>query len=314
MEHASNDGSTSRPDDLEWDLFIAHASEDKDDFVRPLAEWLDELGAHVWYDEFQLRPGDSLIAAIDRGLASSRFGLLILSKAFLAKPWPDYERRGLTTRELAGSNVVIPVWREVTHADVVAFSPPLADKYALTEDSVNTLGLEVLRVVRPDLFQDLARRAALESRLRDLPTETVDIDRVSLDTPIRRQTLPKSLMYRLLLIHESLFDVLPIPFEETVRNFQRDMRPEREVEIWERLAAVYLHILREDEIPPDGRKEVLNLALKASMGSLWTDDNDGLKYTTVTRFEEVERLLVERVSMLEGASDTPDTDSSDTGA
>jgi hypothetical protein len=43
-----------------WDLFICHASEDKDGFVRPLAETLRTKGLKVWYDEFTLTLGDSL--------------------------------------------------------------------------------------------------------------------------------------------------------------------------------------------------------------------------------------------------------------
>lgn len=41
-------------------MFISHASEDKEDFVRPLAETLQQLGVNVWYDEFTLKVGDSL--------------------------------------------------------------------------------------------------------------------------------------------------------------------------------------------------------------------------------------------------------------
>src|SRR4051812_46524779 len=78
-----------------WDAFISHASEDKG-YVRELAAQLTRLGVRVWYDEFELRPGDSLVASIDKGLASSRFGVLILTPAFLGKPWTEYERRGLT--------------------------------------------------------------------------------------------------------------------------------------------------------------------------------------------------------------------------
>jgi TIR domain len=40
---------------VEWDVFISHASEDKDDFVRPLAHGLEEKGLKVWFDEFTLR-------------------------------------------------------------------------------------------------------------------------------------------------------------------------------------------------------------------------------------------------------------------
>ena len=83
------------------DVFIAHASEEKTAFVRPLAEKLRQLGLRVWYDEFEIKPGDSLVGSIDRGLAASRSGVMVLSKAFFAKAWPDYERRGLTVQELA---------------------------------------------------------------------------------------------------------------------------------------------------------------------------------------------------------------------
>jgi len=67
----------SRP--KEWDVFISHASEDKNGFVRPLAQALGQLGVRIWYDEFTLDVGDSLSRSIDRGLAQSKFGLVIIS-------------------------------------------------------------------------------------------------------------------------------------------------------------------------------------------------------------------------------------------
>jgi hypothetical protein len=57
-----------------WDIFISHASEDKDAVARPLAERLRSLGLTVWYDEFTLSLGDSLRQSIDYGLANSKFG------------------------------------------------------------------------------------------------------------------------------------------------------------------------------------------------------------------------------------------------
>ena len=68
--------------------------------ARPLAEALRQQRVEVWYDEFSLRVGDSIRRAIDRGLAQSRFGIVILSKAFFAKEWPQYELDGLTEREV----------------------------------------------------------------------------------------------------------------------------------------------------------------------------------------------------------------------
>lgn len=53
-----------------YDVFISHASEDKELLVRELAIALRNLGLRVWYDEFTLKPGDSLYESIDRGLES----------------------------------------------------------------------------------------------------------------------------------------------------------------------------------------------------------------------------------------------------
>lgn len=113
------------------DLFISHASEDKDEFVRPLAEALQALGVSVWYDEFQLKVGDSLRRSIDKGLADSRFGVVVLSGAFFAKNWPQYELDGLVAREMNGVKVILPVWHRVTKDEVMRFSPTLADRVAL---------------------------------------------------------------------------------------------------------------------------------------------------------------------------------------
>jgi hypothetical protein len=87
-----------------WDVFISHATEDKELFVRPLAITLQHLGVSVWYDEFTLRLGDSLRKSIDRGLSSSRFGLIVISQHFIKKKWPEYELNGLISREIALSN------------------------------------------------------------------------------------------------------------------------------------------------------------------------------------------------------------------
>jgi len=51
-----------------WDIFICHASEDKEAIARPLANALKQAGLDVWYDEFTLTLGDSLRRKIDHGL------------------------------------------------------------------------------------------------------------------------------------------------------------------------------------------------------------------------------------------------------
>lgn len=116
----------------DYDLFISHAFEDKDDFVRPLANRLKSIGLNIWYDEFSLTLGDSLRKSIDHGLSNSQYGLVILSSAFFKKNWTQYELNGLITNEIAGENkVILPIWHKITFDEIKDYSPSLADKIAL---------------------------------------------------------------------------------------------------------------------------------------------------------------------------------------
>ena len=117
--------------DKDYDFFICHASEDKEGIARELAQSLESAGARVWYDEFILKPGDSLRREIDRGLGKSRFGIVILSQAFFDKEWPQRELDGLVSLETSGKAHILPIWHKVTKDDVMGHSPSLADKVAL---------------------------------------------------------------------------------------------------------------------------------------------------------------------------------------
>lgn len=118
-------------DDIrDYDVFISHASEDKDEVVRALAFALQEEGLKVWYDEFELRIGDSLRRKIDKGLARSRFGIVVLSPSFLSKGWTNYELDGIITKAVTGEQVILPIWHNITKKEVIDYSPSLADKLA----------------------------------------------------------------------------------------------------------------------------------------------------------------------------------------
>jgi hypothetical protein len=122
-----------------WDVFISHASEDKESFVRPLAEKLSEH-VKVWYDEFTLTLGDSLRRSIDKGITNSRFGIVVLSKYFFEKEWPQKELDSLVTREDLGHKVLIPIWHDITRDEVASYSSLLADRKAI----LTSVGLEVI--------------------------------------------------------------------------------------------------------------------------------------------------------------------------
>lgn len=138
-------------DTKEWDIFISHASEDKVDVARPLAVLLASAGLKIWLDENELRLGDSLREKIDHGLANSRYGIVVLSRAFFAKDWPQRELDGLMAQESRSQKVLLPVWHDINQRIVAAYSPILADRLAVsTSRGLDNVALDVLRVVHPD--------------------------------------------------------------------------------------------------------------------------------------------------------------------
>lgn len=133
-----------------YDVFISHATEDKEKIVRPLADALFSHDLCVWYDEFELRLGDSLRRKIDAGLANSRFGVVVLSHAFFAKNWPQYELDGLVSREMTGEQVILPLWHNISKAEVISKSPSLADKVARStaDYTVGEIAAEISDVIK----------------------------------------------------------------------------------------------------------------------------------------------------------------------
>lgn len=130
---STDEPSPPPPDDLggrTWDVFISHASEDKDAVARPLSDALQARDVSVWLDELEMTIGDSLRRKIDRGIRSSRFAAVVVSPHFFAKGWTQYELDGIVTLTVAGHQNLLPVWHEVTKADVLTHSPSLADKVA----------------------------------------------------------------------------------------------------------------------------------------------------------------------------------------
>lgn len=135
---------------VEYDVFISHASEDKDEVVRPLAKALVGHGLKVWYDEFELRIGDSLRRKIDNGLSNSRFGVVVLSRNFIRKGWTNYELDGIITKAVSGEQVMLPLWHNITKQEIVDYSPSLADKLARNTSSstIEEIAKEIAELIR----------------------------------------------------------------------------------------------------------------------------------------------------------------------
>src|SRR5262249_35458104 len=133
---------------MSWDVFISHASEDKDEVARPLAKLLEAAGLSIWLDEHELVLGDSLRKKLDEGLSQSRWGIVILSKHFLRKAWTQAELDALISREENGLKVILPVWHQVSREELLTKSPLLAARLGIsTSEGMEAVCNAVLRAV-----------------------------------------------------------------------------------------------------------------------------------------------------------------------
>ncbi|MCE9584696.1 MAG: toll/interleukin-1 receptor domain-containing protein [Planctomycetes bacterium] len=161
-------------DPYEWDLFICHASEDKPSIADDLARELRNRSFRVWYDDFVFTIGDHLRRKIDEGLAKSRFGVVIISKAFFEKNWPQTELDGLAQRESRGGKVILPVWHGVTHDEVKGYSLTLSDRIAARTEQ--GLAHVVGEIVKAALTDQATRKAVSGGKAPSLAAPEVEIE------------------------------------------------------------------------------------------------------------------------------------------
>jgi hypothetical protein len=153
------------------DFFISHASEDKEAIALPLASALRERGFEVWYDDFTLRLGDSLRESIDRGLAASRFGVVILSPRFFAKHWPSQELNALFALESSdGKKRILPVVHDLSFTKLAEYSPLLADRRGVsTEIGVDAVVKKLIEALSPAAPVTGPRPPPLQSSTLNMP-------------------------------------------------------------------------------------------------------------------------------------------------
>ena len=90
--------------------FLSHASEDKEDFVEPLARELAEMGVAPWLDIWEIRPGDSLVKKLfEEGLDTVDAVIVVVSASSAAKPWVREELDAAVVRRITSSVRLIPV-------------------------------------------------------------------------------------------------------------------------------------------------------------------------------------------------------------
>ena len=259
---------------MDYDVFVSHASEDKEPFVAPMAKLLADLGVKVWYDAFTLKVGDSLSKSIDRGLSSSHYGIVVFSQAFFAKPWPDYELRGLIGREIGRDKVILPIWHNVTRDNVLAFSPTLADKIAIetSKTTIEEVVVQILEVVRPDLHRNLLRIGWWQKIVAQAKLDVIEMNKIH-PGPIRHHILSKAFLLRIRLIHGVQSDAVSLSLDELIDGFKRDAHPEDEIRIWEAICVDFLEECKRRPMDGAQRKRYVEKLVWASMMPPEDDSN-----------------------------------------
>lgn len=137
----------------EYDVFVSHAWEDKDDFVNEFVDALRACGLRVWYDTSEIKWGDSMRKRIDDGLKRSRFGVAILSPNYIleGKYWTKAELDGLFQLESINGKSLLPIWHNLTKKEVMEYSPIIASKLAL---STATMTPQEIAVKLKELVDD----------------------------------------------------------------------------------------------------------------------------------------------------------------
>jgi hypothetical protein len=156
----------------------------------------------------------------------------------------------------------------VAREEVLAFSPPLADKVALITSGqpLAHTAVALLEIIRPDLHANLLR-LKVAHELLSRGTQAFVKGRDLHPGPIRHPTLPDHLLVRLALLCRTLDGIVPGPFARFVEAFKRDMRPEREIQIWERIANAYLAFARpRPSLPRQKAEAALSALARISAG------------------------------------------------
>lgn len=132
----------------DWEVFLCHASEDKENIVRPLFRSLKQAGIRCWYDEVEIRWGQSIVRAIQAGLASSRYIVVVVSEHLARKRWAQEELQSALHLETSGADTMVLPLVVGTPDHVLRELPFLAEKKDLVWDGDPDEVVRKLREIR----------------------------------------------------------------------------------------------------------------------------------------------------------------------
>lgn len=130
------------------DCFLCHAWDDRQGTAKQLHDRLESAGVKVWFSEKDLGLGVPMMRAIDKGLAASKIGLVLVTPALLAR----LPKEGVADKELSTllqGNRLVPIVHGTTYAALRDVSPMLASRSGLdtSEDSMTVIASKIAELV-----------------------------------------------------------------------------------------------------------------------------------------------------------------------
>lgn len=130
------------------DCFLCHAWDDRQGAAKELYELLETAGVKVWFSEKDLGLGMPMMRAIDKGLANSRIGLVLVTPNLLRR----LPQEGVADKELSAllaGNRLVPIVHQTTYQELRNVSPLLASRSGLdtSEDSMEVVATKIAELV-----------------------------------------------------------------------------------------------------------------------------------------------------------------------
>jgi len=130
------------------DVFLCHAWDDRKESAKQLYDLLQDNGVSVWFSEKDVVLGSSLLREIDKGLANSRVGIVLVTPSFIER----IKNEGIAEKELSAllaRDLLVPIVHNTTFDKLRDVSPLLGSRSGLStnEESMLNIALKLAELV-----------------------------------------------------------------------------------------------------------------------------------------------------------------------
>lgn len=135
------------------DVFLCHAWNDRKLAAKQLHDFLESSGVAVWFSEKDIALGTTFMRQIDKGLAASRIGIVLVTPELLE----SIKNEGVAEKELSAllaQDALIPIAHNTTFDDIREVSPLLGSRNGLdtAEESMAEVAAKIAELVKVDRY------------------------------------------------------------------------------------------------------------------------------------------------------------------